>query len=136
MGIVAIALALGVYTLWYAKAFAYLSDEPAACVNCHVMNDNFHSWVVSSHRTATCNDCHLPHDGVAKYMAKIENGVRHAAAFTFENVQTIRITEPHRQQLQQNCVRCHQASVDWVIQFQQGSEMTCTKCHQGAGHVF
>src|SRR5262245_40855059 len=30
---------IGGYTFYYAEGVTYLSDEPRACVNCHVMRD-------------------------------------------------------------------------------------------------
>ena len=40
---VALGLAIGVgaYTFVYAQGYSYLTDNPAACANCHVMNDQY-----------------------------------------------------------------------------------------------
>ena len=58
-GIVGLAL----FTVSYAEATSYLSDDPAACRNCHVMNDVYDAWVRGPHHAvATCNDCHTPHE--------------------------------------------------------------------------
>ncbi len=55
--------------------FAYLlrmhtyiiGDDPAACVNCHIMSPYYATWSHSSHgRDATCNDCHVPHQNIVK----------------------------------------------------------------------
>lgn len=124
------------YTFWYGRGYSYLSDAPSACVNCHVMRDNFDSWSVSSHRHATCNDCHLPHDPIGKYAAKMENGFRHSAAFTFEDVQVIRIRAGSLENVQENCARCHEPMVDFVLAGERGGVMSCTRCHRGVGHVF
>src|SRR5579871_1360364 len=35
------ALGTGAYTVHYAEALSYLSDDPAACANCHVMRDPY-----------------------------------------------------------------------------------------------
>src|SRR4051812_1724115 len=49
------AAGLGTYTFAYAKGASYLTDDPVACANCHVII----GWTRSSHRSvATCNDCH------------------------------------------------------------------------------
>jgi cytochrome c nitrite reductase small subunit len=32
---------LGLYTFVYAKGASYLTNDPAACVNCHVMNEQY-----------------------------------------------------------------------------------------------
>ena len=28
---------LGLFTFWYARGASYLTDDPRACINCHVM---------------------------------------------------------------------------------------------------
>jgi cytochrome c nitrite reductase small subunit len=30
---------IGGYTFYYAKGLSYLSNDPRACVNCHIMRD-------------------------------------------------------------------------------------------------
>src|SRR5688572_17989710 len=56
------AAGLGAYTFMYAKGASYLTNNPAACANCHIMNDQYDGWIKSSHRSvAGCNDCHTPH---------------------------------------------------------------------------
>ena len=65
------ALGLGSYTFAYARGWAYMTDDPRACANCHVMNEQYDGWIKSSHRSvAVCNDCHVPHSLVAKYATK------------------------------------------------------------------
>ena len=57
------ALGLGAYTFAYARGWSYMTDDPRACANCHVMNEQYDGWTKSSHRSvAVCNDCHVPHD--------------------------------------------------------------------------
>lgn len=62
---------LGSYTLYASRAWTYLSDDPATCVNCHIMGPYYATWNHSSHsRNATCNDCHVPHENaVINYFA-------------------------------------------------------------------
>lgn len=142
--LVALALAVGllagvgIYTFVYARGYSYLLDDPAACANCHIMRDNVSSWSVSSHRSITCNGCHVPHTSiVAKYYVKGENGFRHSWAFTFKNVQVLRITPADLAVLQENCKHCHEQTVSMIsLNQDQGEQIQCTRCHRGAGHVF
>ena len=77
------ALGLGSYTFAYAQGWAYMTDDPRACANCHVMNEQYDGWIKSSHRSvAVCNDCHVPHSLVAKYATKASNGFWHSYYFT------------------------------------------------------
>ncbi len=132
---VGVLVGLGAYTLWYSRAYAYLSDDPAACANCHIMNDSHASWGASSHRGVTCNDCHLPHDLVGKYLAKAEDGFRHSRAFTFEKVQVLRASERAVRDIQHNCMRCHESAMDSIMSQSEGASPACTRCHRRVGHV-
>src|SRR5688572_30840100 len=88
---VAFAALLGVFfgvsgfTFAEARGWSYLSNDPEACVNCHVMRGVYDSWQKSSHHAAAvCNDCHVPHDLAGKYWTKAEHGLRHSWGFTFQ----------------------------------------------------
>jgi len=129
---------VGAFTFVYAKGFSYLSADPRACVNCHVMNPQYDAWLKSGHRhTATCVECHLPHGGIAKWVAKAEHGFRHSAAFTLQNFkEPIEITPRDRDMVRVNCVRCHEALVHAVVDAAGPARgpLDCLHCHAGAGH--
>ena len=103
--LVGIALGLGAYTFAYAKGWSYLTNDPRACANCHVMNEQYDGWLKGSHRSvAVCNDCHMPHDFVGKYVTKARNGFWHSYYFTLggfhEPIQiTARNRDDHRERL-------------------------------------
>ena len=138
---VALALAVGAlaglggYTFLYARGYSYLSDDPAACVNCHVMRDNYSGWIVSSHRNVTCNGCHTPHQLVPKYLVKAQNGFAHSFAFTFEDPQAIRIKAGSRGVVESNCVACHEATIAGTFLGTGPDEPGCPRCHPRAGHA-
>jgi cytochrome c nitrite reductase small subunit len=133
-----VPLGVGAFTFGYAKGFSYLSTDPRACINCHVMNDTYDAWRKSGHRhVATCVECHLPHSGLAKWIAKADEGFRHSAAFTLQNFkEPLEITPGDRRIVLQNCVRCHADLVEAI--HDQGAagrgELDCLHCHAGAGH--
>ena len=67
-----LGIAVGIcgFTFTYAKGGSYLTNNPAACANCHVMREQYDDWSKSSHRAvATCNDCHTP--GYAEAAGKV-----------------------------------------------------------------
>src|SRR5512133_1178915 len=132
---VGVLIGLGSFTFLYGEGLSYFSDDPRACVNCHVMRDNLASWSASSHKDVTCNECHVPHDLLGKYLAKAEHGFRHSSAFTLGDVQVIHITEKSRNDVQGNCVRCHEQSVALIYQPEQGSTRDCSRCHRAVGHT-
>jgi cytochrome c nitrite reductase small subunit len=137
-----LALGVGGFTFVYAKGFSYLSNDPAACANCHVMSDWYGAWMKSSHHAvATCNDCHTPHDFFGKYLTKATNGFHHSMAFTtgrFPDV--IRITPHNRAIAQQSCAACHASLVRDVNALSRpgmsGTDMPCSRCHGSVGHPF
>jgi cytochrome c nitrite reductase small subunit len=135
-----VAAGVGSYTFIYAKGYSYLSNDPAACANCHIMNDQFDGWIKGSHRNvATCNDCHTPHDAVAaKYLAKASNGFWHSFGFTTGRFpEPIRI-KPHNLEItERTCRYCHE-ELTVAIEGSHESKSTttrCTQCHSGVGHL-
>jgi len=136
--LLAIPAAIGAFTFVYAKGFSYLSADPRACVNCHVMNEQYNAWLKSGHRhAATCVECHLPAAGLSKWAAKADHGFRHSAAFTLQNFkEPIEITRRDRGLVQANCVRCHRDFVHaaFMSPGPAGQELDCLHCHARAGH--
>lgn len=126
----------GVFTFCYARGYSYMSDKPEVCINCHVMNEKYVAWQVSSHRDIGCNDCHLPHKTIFhKLYTKGLNGFNHSYAFTFLDVQTIRIRRWNEKVVEANCVRCHEATVANIFMGDIGDNR-CLTCHRGTGHAF
>ena len=109
-------LGLGLFTFGYARGASYLTNDPAACANCHIMSEHFAAWEKGSHRAvATCNDCHTPHDLVGKYVTKAQNGFWHSFYFTTGRFpDPLRITERNREVTEQACRYCHQPIVDAI----------------------
>jgi formate-dependent nitrite reductase cytochrome c552 subunit len=69
--LVGLGVGMASYTFLYAQGWSYLTNNPATCTNCHIMQDHYDARVKSSHRAvATCNDCHTPANIVAKYYTK------------------------------------------------------------------
>ncbi len=125
---------LGVVTFDYAEGLSYMSEDPRACVNCHIMRPQYDSWVKASHHgVATCNDCHLPHKVLDKYLAKARNGWSHSKAFTLQDFpEPIRLTTYNREILQANCVDCHQSVLHDLSLV--ADAPSCVGCHLTVGH--
>jgi cytochrome c nitrite reductase small subunit len=137
-GLLGILLGLGAFTFFYGEGASYLSNNPEACVNCHIMRDQFDSWTASSHSPrTTCVDCHLPHATVPKWISKAENGWFHSVAFTLQNhPEPIRIKPRNLAIVQRNCVSCHTAMVHEMLPATvEGESVSCMHCHQDVGHA-
>jgi cytochrome c nitrite reductase small subunit len=134
---IGLAAGLGVYTFLYAKGGSYLTDDPVACRNCHVMEGQYQGWIKSSHRAvAVCNDCHTPAGHIPKYATKALNGYRHSFAFTSGRFpEPIQITARDRRIADHACRKCHQDIVQAIdANHAPGRELDCLHCHQGVGH--
>src|SRR4029453_5896220 len=101
---------IGSYTFVYAKGASYLSNDPRACANCHIMQDHLDGWIKSSHRSvATCNDCHTPPGFVPKYWTKADHGFFHSLAFTTDKFhEPIQMKGRSRRVVERACGKCHQ----------------------------
>jgi cytochrome c nitrite reductase small subunit len=128
--------AVGGYTFIYARGYSYMTDDPAACANCHVMEDHYRAWMTSSHRTvAVCNDCHTPPGLVSKYAVKAINGFNHSVAFTTGRFpEPLRITEMNHGVTEQACRQCHQPIVE-AIEHPSTPQLSCIRCHSTVGHI-
>jgi cytochrome c nitrite reductase small subunit len=136
--VVGLAGGLGLFTFHYGEGTAYPSDDPAACTNCHIMQEQFDSWVKSSHSAfTTCNSCHLPDGPVAQWVSKADNGFFHSWAFTFRNhPDPIRIKPRNLRIAHANCVGCHTELVHEILPDQRSGEaVTCVHCHKETGHA-
>lgn len=130
-------MGVGLFTFAYAKGWAYLTDDPGACANCHVMREQFDGWSRSSHHAvAVCNDCHTPDDMVGKYVTKARNGWHHSLAFTTQEFhEPIAITPYNLAITEERCRSCHAAVVE-AIDGPHGQEpLTCVRCHDSVGHL-
>jgi cytochrome c nitrite reductase small subunit len=128
---------LGLFTFIYADGASYMTDNPAACANCHVMQDHFDAWAKSSHSAvAVCNDCHTPANFVGKYTTKAINGYHHSMAFTLGGFhEPFQITPRNLEITEAACRRCH-ADVVHAIDTRPppGEPMSCVRCHFRVGH--
>lgn len=131
------AVGLGGYTFAFARGYAYLQDDPAACANCHAMGDHYAGWIKSSHRNvATCNDCHTPGTPAANLINKIDNGFWHGLKFTTGDYPAnIRIRAHNREVTEASCRNCH---ADLVVAMDAGhaeaDRLDCIRCHGSVGH--
>ncbi len=137
-------IGLFAFNVYISKAWSYLSDDPKACVNCHIMAPQYATWNHSSHRErASCNDCHVPHDNVfRKYYFKAKDGARHASMFTLRmEPQVIFIHEEGQKVVQENCIRCHsdlltdsKLSTQTSFQAHTKTDRNCWECHRETPH--
>jgi cytochrome c nitrite reductase small subunit len=150
------ALGVGGYTFVYARGASYLTNDPAACANCHVMSEHYAAWIKGSHRSvAVCNDCHTPKNIVLKYLTKGQNGFRHSLGFTTGRFpDPLQITRRNYEITEHACRKCHTEITQAIDLSTQGGEpvpvmnvagahqqpraneaLTCVRCHRDVGHA-
>ena len=134
------------YTFHMSRAHSYLSDDPAACINCHIMTPYYQSWQRSSHVVWThCNDCHVPQDNVVnKYAFKAMDGLYHSAVFTMKaEPMVIRPRDASMGVIMDNCIRCHtQLNTEFIktgmisyVGVKEGEGKACWDCHRNVPHT-
>ena len=102
------------------------------------MQAHLDSWQASSHHTvAVCNDCHLPHDFIGKWVTKADNGFFHSLAFTLQNYHDpIQIKPRNARVAQASCLHCHQDVVHAMFPAGDETDMqSCVHGHQQVGHA-
>lgn len=134
----AVGIAVGVagYAFAYANGASYMTNDPSACANCHVMQEHYDAWRKSSHHAvAVCNDCHAPQDSVVrKYWVKATNGWHHSVAFTTGDFpEVLRAGERNRAVTEKACRHCHQEITAAVEGHATGE--SCVRCHGSVGHM-
>jgi cytochrome c nitrite reductase small subunit len=135
MGVV---VGLGLYVARVSEAASYMSDDPRACINCHIMFPEYATWKHSSHaNVANCNDCHVPHNNILnKYYFKAKDGLRHSTMFTLRlEPQVIQAIPESRKVIQENCIRCHANVMQDVTPAGHADfSRSCVDCHREVPH--
>lgn len=143
-----VALLLFGYMVKISQMPSYLSSDPKACINCHVMNTQYATWEHSAHGVAgvTCVECHLPTDSfINKYKAKTIDGWNHSVAFTMDTYDhAMKMTEYGAERVQKNCISCHSSlaseigsNADHYHSFDQPyveNGRKCWDCHKSVPH--
>jgi cytochrome c nitrite reductase small subunit len=137
--LVGIAAGVGGYTFVYAKGYSYMTNDPAACANCHIMSEHYSGWLVGSHRSvAVCNDCHTPPGLIPKYVTKASNGFWHSLGFTTGRFPyPLRIKQHNYEVTEKACRKCHETVVDAIdpMPADHDKALDCIRCHKSVGHM-
>ena len=123
-----------------------IGDDPAACINCHIMSPYYATWAHSAHaRNTTCNDCHVPNNNMAAHYAfKGMDGMKHVAYFvTFSERQSIEAEDASAEVIMDNCIRCHKQLNQEVVntgridymEAKRGEGKACWDCHRDVAHM-
>lgn len=141
-----VIVGLVILFMYLLRMHTYLiGDDPAACINCHIMSPYYATWSHSSHaRDVTCNDCHVPNGNLlAHYAFKGMDGMKHVAYFvTRSEHQAIQAEAMSDEVIMDNCIRCHkQLNQEFVktgridyMEAKRGEGHACWDCHRNVPH--
>lgn len=133
--LLSIGVLAGILLTVGTNAAIHATDTPEFCSTCHVMNIAAESFSESSHAHLECNDCHTPHDSFAKKIIfKTEAGFHDIYVNTFksEEIPTVfHANEKTKVVVQQNCISCHQSTLQNVSPTAKDS---CIDCHRYVPH--
>ncbi len=132
----AAVIALGVF-VFVTDAPAYAGTASATCANCHVMDSNYENYYHAAHHAAAvCADCHLPHQNeIAYYFEKGQLGMHDVYVFsTGQTPEVIDISLHSQTIVQQNCIRCHESTVESILAAAQPFDRNCWDCHRNVAH--
>ena len=109
-----------------------LSESPAFCASCHVMEEQHAAWShAGAHRRIRCVDCHLPNGNpLVHYVWKSIDGMKDVVVFHSGMVpDRITLSEHGAKVVQGNCIRCHAEAVS-----QMDTTRQCWGCHRQLRH--
>lgn len=116
------------------KALEY-TDSAAFCGSCHIMTEVYESHQDSTHAELLCADCHLPHDTlINKYVNKAKSGIGHVYYNTLGADKipgVLHPTDNSKDIITQNCIDCHQNTLDNVSH---DAKDSCSSCHEAVPH--
>jgi cytochrome c nitrite reductase small subunit len=117
-----------------AKTMAY-TDSAVFCKNCHIMTPVYESFMDSTHTKLSCNDCHLPHENMAKKLVfKGKAGMGHVYYNTLGTSKIPNVfhaTENSKEVINDNCISCHEKTLENVSHEAKDS---CSSCHRQVPH--
>ncbi|GAB1409578.1 NapC/NirT family cytochrome c [Desulfovibrionales bacterium] len=121
-----------VLTVGAAVAMTF-TDQAMFCGNCHSMSEAALTHKKSVHAEQACNECHAPHNLVAKMPFKAKEGTRDILATVTSTIpDLIHPGGDTKAVTQANCERCHSATTSTVLM---QSKEFCTDCHRHVPHT-
>lgn len=132
--LMAIGCAFAVVVILFG-AFGYVHAEtPEFCGSCHSMEQAHTSWQASNHKQIECTECHLPNGNIAvKLVAKTQTGINDVYHEVLRDYPaTIQVSTKGKSYIADNCLRCHQSTVEKTGMGAGGQD--CTQCHRGLVH--
>lgn len=155
--LLAIGLAVGLWVSYGVGVMVHKTEDAEFCTICHTMKpmadsyrEDVHGGKNSLGVTATCVDCHLPHDSLASYLfEKAKTGLHDVRVQNFTDTSNID-WETKRKRAKDfvydsGCMSCHTNLRDATMSnpkgfiahkeyFEKRTDKKCVECHNNVGH--
>ena len=127
---------VGLMFAGFMSVMSEVSGSPAFCGTCHTMKEEAASFAEASHRYQECTDCHLPHDNVVSYwIAKGTTGMNDTYHEVMRDYPAhIKLSADGRKTVNDNCLRCHEGTMERVHTAFDDADTDCLKCHSRIAH--
>ncbi len=122
--------ALGAALVLLAAGGMAYSDSRPFCSTCHVMREAALTHSRSPHAELMCNECHAPHNLLAKLPFKAQEGLRDFAANLQGKEAPLLARLETREVVNANCRACHKVTNGDVMM----AKPYCVDCHRGMAH--
>lgn len=109
------------------------TDQRPFCASCHIMQQAAVTHKLGTHADLSCNDCHAPHNLLAKLPFKAKAGLVDFVSNLSGNDVPLRATMGTRDMVNENCKSCHATSNVNVASMD--VKPYCVDCHRGVAHM-
>lgn len=125
---------LGGAVLFAVLAYAMVNtDQRPFCTSCHVMAEAGVTHKMSTHANLSCNDCHAPHNLMAKLPFKAKEGLRDFIENVSGSDVPLGPMLSTKAVVKANCIACHsQTNVDVASM---DVKPYCVDCHRNIAHM-
>lgn len=126
-------IAAGVAFAWVFAWSLHATDQRQFCVSCHVMQEAAITHKLGTHANLSCNDCHAPHNLMAKLPFKAQAGVVDFVANMSGADVPYPVSQKNRDAINQNCIACHARTNMNVASMD--AKPYCVDCHRNIAHM-
>ena len=131
-------IGVGGFTFIYARGYSYVSNDPAVCANCHIMENHYRAWMKSSTAPSRCATTAIPRPAWCRSTrprrstgSTIRSPSR-PAGFPSRS----RITPRNSEVTEKACRKCHDDIVNAIEGPDPGTNrLSCIRCHATVGHL-
>lgn len=126
-------LAVGVVLLAGSAIAMRTTDQRPFCTSCHIMQEAGLTHKMSTHANLACNDCHAPHNLIAKIPFKAQEGLRDVMGNMQGKDVPMPVSLHTKDVINTNCKSCHAMTNKSVASME--AKPYCVDCHRSVAHM-